>query len=169
MKYFTPELLARFASKDERTASAASATWERAQQKYLKHLRAIKTKLPAKFRSLLERFYLHDASVLSIVGEKSLYVFLEPDEAEPESLLLIYKLAKDPVILHHPILEEPGTPLQWQYDEITIEKQAPSPIFRHDILFTSGRELKIRFHGFDWKTGKKILAPTAEPLVSHAG
>lgn len=131
----------------------------------LKRLQAIKPKL----RSLGERFYLHDASVLSIVGEKSLYILLELDQPEPESLLLIYKLVKNPVILDHPNLQEPGTPLQWQYDEISIEKSGPSPVFRHDILFTGGRELRIRFHAFDWKAGKKILAPAPEPLVSHAG
>jgi len=166
LKYFTPRLLAQFGSSNNRRAAAASRAWEQAHAKYLRHFASVKPTLPLKLRSLLKQYYLHDAAVLSLVSEKSLFICIELDRPEDESLMLIYKLTEEPEIQNHAVLEEPGAPLQWQYDEISIEKKAGSMVFCHDILFTSGRELKIRFHGFDWKKGKTLLATKATPSAS---
>lgn len=64
MKFFTPELLERFASEDERIALAAQDELESRSERYAEHLKAILPKLPPRFRELQQRFYLHDARVL---------------------------------------------------------------------------------------------------------
>jgi hypothetical protein len=64
MKFFTPDLLERFGSEDDRIALAAQEVLEQRSQQYLEHLGAIKAKLPPRFREMQERFYLHDARVV---------------------------------------------------------------------------------------------------------
>jgi hypothetical protein len=64
MKFFTPDLLERFGSEDDRTALAAQEEPEQRSERYLEHLNAIKGKLPPRFREMQERFYLHEARVV---------------------------------------------------------------------------------------------------------
>jgi hypothetical protein len=64
MKFFTLDLLERFGSEDDRVSSAAEQELERRSQEYVLKLRQIMPKLPARFRELLEQFYLHDARVI---------------------------------------------------------------------------------------------------------
>ncbi len=64
MKFFTPDLLARFASEDERVALPAHDELERRSLDYHEHLKGIARKLPARFLEVQERFYLHDARVI---------------------------------------------------------------------------------------------------------
>ena len=66
MRYFTPDLLARFGSEDEVIALAAQEEWEQRAEIYDRGFRAIEGRLPGRFRELCRRFYLHDAVVLGI-------------------------------------------------------------------------------------------------------
>jgi hypothetical protein len=68
MNYFTPSLLERFASEDNRVALAAQEELERRSEQYAEHLRTITGKLPPRFRELQERFYLHDARVAALAS-----------------------------------------------------------------------------------------------------
>jgi hypothetical protein len=64
MKYFTLDLLERFASEDERIASEATSELERQSEAYAAHLKQIAPKLPVRFAEMQENFYLHDAVAL---------------------------------------------------------------------------------------------------------
>jgi hypothetical protein len=64
MKYFTPEMLERFGSDDDRIALAAQDELERRSETYGEHLKGIATKLPPRFLEMQHRFYLHDARVV---------------------------------------------------------------------------------------------------------
>jgi hypothetical protein len=65
MKSFTPDLINRFGSEDDRVALAAQHEFEGGSEGYLRHLHEIEDKLPQRFRELLEQFYLHDSRVIS--------------------------------------------------------------------------------------------------------
>jgi hypothetical protein len=72
MKYFTPELLKRYASKDEAIAEAADAEWERACKAYRKHLHAIQPKLPKPAQDFLQHYNMHDARLITFgVGKEA--------------------------------------------------------------------------------------------------
>lgn len=64
MKFFTPDLLERFRSEDDRVSLAAHDELETRSERYAEHLKAILSKAPPRFRELQERFYLHDARVV---------------------------------------------------------------------------------------------------------
>jgi hypothetical protein len=68
MKFFTPDLIERFGSPDERIALAAQEELEQRAAEYVRTLRQIEKSLPPRFRELLERYYLHDARVLNDGG-----------------------------------------------------------------------------------------------------
>src|SRR5262249_6628669 len=75
MKFFTPDLLERFGSEDDRIALAAQEELEQRSQRYLEHFNAIKGKLPPRCQEMQERFYLHDARV---VGSPFSWFALDP-------------------------------------------------------------------------------------------
>jgi hypothetical protein len=68
MRFFTPDRLSRFGSGDGQLAQAAQEELERRTEEYLRTLQEIESKLPPRFRDLLEQFYLHDARVISQPG-----------------------------------------------------------------------------------------------------
>ena len=65
MKFFTPDLINRFGSQDDRIAVAAHQEFEERSEEYLRQLREIEDRLPQRFRELLDQFYLHDSRVIS--------------------------------------------------------------------------------------------------------
>ena len=65
MKFFTPDLITRFGSEDDRVALAAQHEFEGRLRRISGHLDEIEDKLPQRFRQLLEQFYLHDSWVIS--------------------------------------------------------------------------------------------------------
>ncbi|HYT90200.1 MAG TPA: hypothetical protein VEL76_15940 [Gemmataceae bacterium] len=67
MKFFTPDLLERFGSENDRIALAAQEELEGRSEQYADHLRKIAKKLPPRFLEVQERFYLHDARVVEPV------------------------------------------------------------------------------------------------------
>ena len=64
MKYYTPDLLARFGSEDLKVAKVARQELEKKSDEYVAHLDRIRPKLPRRFAELQERFYLHDARIV---------------------------------------------------------------------------------------------------------
>ena len=65
MKFFTPDLINRFGSEDDRIALAAQQEFEERSEEYLRQLHEIEAKLPQRFLELLDQFYLHDSRVIS--------------------------------------------------------------------------------------------------------
>jgi hypothetical protein len=160
MKYFTPELLARYGSYDEKVADAAHYDWEQLHAAYLRELDSIREKLPKKLQSLLKNFYLHDAKVAGAFSNKKCFLIVLQLDAQPERVVVVrYELAGKPRILRHRRASEDEPPLEWLYDEIHQQKGRPSPVFTHAILFTGGWELQLPFRGLDWDTYRKVMSP----------
>lgn len=65
MNYFTPDLLERFGSEDDRIALAAQEELEQRSERYSHYLHDIQAKLPRRLREMQKRFYLHDARVMA--------------------------------------------------------------------------------------------------------
>ncbi|HEV3262211.1 MAG TPA: hypothetical protein VG013_35490 [Gemmataceae bacterium] len=171
MKYFTPDLLARFGSTDDGIADLANEEWERAHAAYLAHLKEMRPRLPRSVRSLLRHFSLHDARVLMIGYREAGRVFsicMQLDSARQMGVQLIYRLAGEPEFIHHTSLSGEGAPLEWLYDEIEIASEGPYAVMRHSILFTGGREFRLVFHELKWVRYQKMVAPTAGGLEGGA-
>jgi hypothetical protein len=186
MRFFTPELLARFGSDDPQIAQAAQEELEHRSVEYLDLLRGLEPRLPTRFRDLLDRFYLHDARVLdestfietisqhfgrSMWGGlrpesgsslrrgsplQSFWLHLQLDTPPRETLVLQYRFARIEKVEVHEALSEEGPYFEWQYDEVEVVQADAIVEFRHSILFTRGIELRLRYKGFDVATLKPM-------------
>ncbi len=159
MKYFTPELLARYGSPDDQIADAAQAEWEVAAAKYRKHLLSIDGKLPKKLRALQRRYYLHDATVLFVgVADQVLHMTLQLDAPPRDAILLRYRLVSEVQTVTHPGFgHEEGQPLSWQYDELDIVRHGVLPVVEQRILFSNGLEVTIRLQQLSYSTAKSFI------------
>lgn len=152
MKYFTPDLLARFGSTDDAIADAASAEWEGAHKAYRDHLKELGKRFPLGVRSLLRHYHLHDAKVLTMAFDDRPYfsIFLDinnPSDPRKRFVELGYRLVRPPRFVRHQALPNDGTPLRWWlYDEFDVTR-GESLVFSHSILFTGGYELQLAFTG----------------------
>src|SRR4051794_7422698 len=99
MKYFTPQLLAAYGADDGATWSEAEARWEEACERYNVSLEAMKDKLPAGLRLVVEKYYLHDARVRGMGARDGGFVIVLQLDTPPHSLLTLqYDLAEAPRI-----------------------------------------------------------------------
>jgi len=145
MKYFTPELLKRFNSRDDEVADAAHADFERAVTAYKEQLDKIDEKLPDNVRRLLSEFYLQDAKVmLFLVRDDEFSIFLRPEGQRDESLMIRYLVTGKPRFNKNWLTGMPPH-LYWLYDEIGIRQKRRTTVFTHSILFTGNRELQLEF------------------------
>jgi hypothetical protein len=197
MRFYTPDLLARFGSKDDNIADAAHDEIEQRAEEYVQHLDEIEARLPPRFRDLLNQFYLHDARVISHPplmitdlewleralrsgqplgwrafgpGERrmpSYWIPLEVDTPPREILVLQYRCVQIETIEIHESIFEPFEYLGWQHDEVDLVQAGESPEFRHSILFTRGLEVRLRFKDFDFATLKPMEIPTEVTAAGH--
>ena len=135
MKYFTTEVILRTRSEDDDSADAANDEWDRLQDVYLARLKEIGPKLPRSLRSLLKRFYLHDAKVSTIAldGGSTLVLTLQLDGSGNGGLQLTYRLTAPLKIHRHPEIDEGATPLEWLYDQfLTIAHVVKDLLFEYE-------------------------------------
>jgi hypothetical protein len=186
MKFFTPDLLDRFGSEDARIASEAHIDLEERSEAYLRHLRDVEAKLPARLGVLLEQFYLHDSRVIShshlrapelgelqcdeqarpADGPNSLnregrlptfWIILQLDTSPRDTLILQYQSALVREIHHVKKVGDAEYPyLEWLHDEVDLSPSRRGDEFRHSILFSNGLELDVTFNDFDFATLKPI-------------
>jgi hypothetical protein len=161
MRFFTPELLIRFNSSNDRVADRADAAWEKAIRDYRSHLAGLRDLMPPQVKKLSE-LSLHDAEVLASEEDsepsgKPLYRIpfkLSPGgfplamvgvRQESKIVFLIYRLAG--VVRNHqakgswPFSKQR---LHWLYDEIDVAQSAPEN-YLHRVLFSDGTVLEIPF------------------------
>jgi hypothetical protein len=175
MKYMTPELLARFRSRDDASAELVAAEWDQACEQYNAHLEQIRSVLPKAARSLLRHFSLHDAQAVMFGLRRdgsAFSILLELDTPRDEGVQLTYALVEPPVLLKHPALLEQGPPVAWLYDEFEVQPAKGFPTFWHSILFTGGRELRLHFHELKLERYTKVFSPVVRPLTdggTHEG
>jgi hypothetical protein len=172
MKYFTPELYARLQDfRSDEAMDAADAAWEKATQRYRRHLRRIWPELPETLRSLLDNVYLHDADVLSM-GEQgeTFLIVLRLDVPPNELLILKYTLAERAVIRTAAFsTANHAGPMQWMYDEVGLLRGKKAGC-THSILFSNGWEVELRLRGLEVVRAQTVypLPVTAEALPESA-
>jgi hypothetical protein len=158
MKFFTPELFVRLNSDNDDEIDQAEADWEAARKKYQKHFKRIEAKLPRPLVKLCNAVPLHDAvverprhlawtvyenddrgehswTILSVRQPDAAYDLVYLDPVEPSQL---NRLVDSPVFTEENVI--------WLYDEVSYQRG----ICMHEILFSNGVVLTIRFKGFKY-------------------
>jgi hypothetical protein len=163
MKYFTPELLAKYGAHDEKVADAAHVEWEGATEKYQNDFRAIQSQLPKKFRALLQRYYFHDARVCFVgIEDQVFHLTLQLDAPPRETLFLRYRIVSEVKMVSHVMVgHDNSQPLTWLYDEVDIASEGVFPVIEHRILLSNGLELAIQFQELSYSSAKTL------PLIAH--
>jgi hypothetical protein len=192
MRYYTPELLGRFASAEETIALAAQNELEKRSEQYAKHLKSIAKKLPRRFREMEKQFYLHDAKVVwPFLPWFAPIEMLPPPEwmqtvfgktareknGQWPSAMLAVQLDAPPnelVILHYRGVRFEGTTFEpwhrlripsllWLHDEVDLVRTDGQFEFLHSILFDHGVEIRIQFADFDFATLKPMIESDGLP------
>lgn len=155
MKYFKPELLARFRSSDDDVADAAAKEWDDAAAAYQARFKSIQDGLPQSVRRLCAKVTLHDARFLgAAIGKEEpffgLLIQLEGRGEQPgEVLQLNYDTVSGPkggvhVRTHSEVTENSRKGVWILYDE--FDQDAEHPFFTHMLLLSDGREIEVRFN-----------------------
>lgn len=155
MKYFTPELLARFRSSNEAVAEKAADEWELQAERYAKHFTSIRPQLPRGLAQFLDACSLHDATVKigRLKSAKNDFAILATlENPERDTAFLFYQLKGEPKITRHPPSSEVAGPPEWMYDELEIVDGGGilfnlfhHPVYRHSILLSDGIEIQVDF------------------------
>jgi len=173
MKYFTPELLARYRSTDD--ADAAAAEWEANIAAYRERLQAIRSRLPRSVRGLLARYALHDAKILALALGKTqptctLQVRLEGTPAQAGPVVEIkYRIVPGDrggvTFTRHASLSGAPSSLAWiLYNEFDAPVKGES--FVHSLLLSTGLEIAIQFRAMRVEALDEVVV---EPLELNAG
>jgi hypothetical protein len=152
VKYFTPDLIARGQSDDNRVLNEVEALWDERCADYNAYLASIRNALSPGLRHIEGNYYLHDAIVRSMGYREDQFVIVLQLDTPPRSLLTFtYHLIEPPRINPNVLPEEAcsrGDIIEWQYDE--IEKvQDESPTWRQSILLSNGWEIVLHFRDIE--------------------
>jgi hypothetical protein len=146
MKYFTPELLARFRSADDDVADAAAEEWARAQARYERYLKDHREGFPSGVLTLLDGPPLHDAALVVEQFDVGCALALRLGDGLGDLVVISYfrgvgRKEMSPL----PELADKVTPPRVLYDEVrTLPLDARLP-FRHSLLCTGGLMVQIDF------------------------
>jgi hypothetical protein len=172
MQYFTPELVVRLQNLQDR---AALTEWDAAAERYAAALRHVLPQFPGPLRKVASEAILHDAEVLSIFQSgTNLSITLQPELDESHLLVLAYTLVEDPRLDTAAFSEQYRTEYSaWMYDEFSLgepiarlparqrkgaaQQNGRVPVYCHDILFSNGWELFLRFRQFKVTRPRRIL------------
>jgi hypothetical protein len=154
MRYFTPVRWLKLQHvEDEQAFYSAHREWEQALADYRKELKLALPRLPPDLRRFAENECLHDARVLADWrGRSRLTILLHPVPPAARLFLLNYTLVEAPAVVFSALPREYCTEhTTWMYDEIGVEEEESGkgdPVFNHCILFSDGREIRLRFNRF---------------------
>jgi len=168
MKYFRPELLARFRSANDDVASAAAVEWDQATTNYVDAIHTLRPELPLSVCRILDHFTLHDAQVLSIVESRrrpilTMLLRLEGSKKRPgRHLQLIYSLAERVRGFSLKGARQPREEWRIQYDEFDALSLASPKVFSHSMLLAGGAEMRIRFAKLAVGTPRRVIVPVVE-------
>jgi hypothetical protein len=148
MKYFTPELIVRGQSADEKVLNEVEQLWEEAAARYLAYRDTIRPDFPPGLRQMEESYYLHDAVVCGMGQRDRAFVIVLQLDTPPHALLTFtYDLIAEPVINRAALpagLFAAGPIVEWQYDEIERLPGDPAT-WCQSILFSNSWEVQLRF------------------------
>src|SRR5262249_23781502 len=136
MKYFTRQRYIAMQDSDDEAVRRSDEDWEAAVDRYDAYLRSIRPQLPEAVRPLVDGFYLHDASVLSVGQRGDRFVItLRLDVPPNEVLTIVYHLAGPPQMRKErfPRGAEEGAPI-WLYEELDLVGEGAGAHYVHRIL-----------------------------------
>jgi hypothetical protein len=148
MKYFTPDLIARGQTDDNRVLNEVEAIWDERCERYNAYLASIRDELSPGLRHIEDNYYLHDAQVRGMGCRDGMFVVMLQLDTPPHSLLTFtYELVEppriDPQILPESARSQ-GEVVEWQYEEIEKAPGEP-PTWRQSILLSNGWEVVVHF------------------------
>jgi hypothetical protein len=116
------------------------------------------SRLPRRLRSLLRRYYLHDATVTFVgVADRILHLTIQLDAPPKDTIFLRYRLASEVRMEAHLLEGHDGTePLTWLYDELDIVSEGAFPVIEQRILLSNGLELTIHFQDLSYTTARAM-------------
>ncbi len=160
MKYFTPDLLVRFGSKDDAIANAAQEEWDCACDSYGHYFDSIKGKMPSGLRHIEESYQLHDAKVRGLGKQGHSFVIVLQLDSPPQPLVtLTFDLVNEPKINPTDLplqFRSTGSVVEWQYDELELIPGEP-PIWSWSILLSNGWEVKLHFRDVQVQEAQALL------------
>ncbi|MGL4553492.1 MAG: hypothetical protein ACRC33_20185 [Gemmataceae bacterium] len=152
MKYFTPELLARFRSADDDVADAAAEEWARAQARYERYLEDRREDFTPGTRALPGGPSLHDAAIIKMSEERGLgssrSIALRLGDGLGDLLVLLYAQASVKMTSSRaPGPADNVRPPRVLYDEIqvTTRRGAADRRYRHNLLCTGDVLIRVTF------------------------
>ena len=169
MKYFKPELLARYRSSDDRVADAAATEWEEAVAAYQARFKSVRGQFPVGVRRLCSKVSLHDAKMLGAARSerKPLFGILLQLPGSPGQSGEVLELNYHPVVgpnggihirRHASSERNVRRDVRILYDEFDLDEEFS--FFTHSLLLTDGREIEIRFHSLTVRWLGYGFAPT---------
>jgi hypothetical protein len=165
MKYFRPELLARFRSRDDEVAEAAADEWEVASAAYHARLAAVGGQMPPAVAQIRSQHSLHDARLLGTAfgtQEGPLFGLLLRVDGAGEVLELNYSPVPGPEggVSIKPRPDGEGAPSRdvWVlYDEFDFDEG--HDFFTHSLLLSDGREIEVRFENLIVRVLDEVHTP----------
>src|SRR5262249_27839523 len=99
MRFFTPDVIARGQTDDERALNEHEELWEELGERYRAYLATVRHSLPSGLRHILDSYYLHDAKVGGMgVRDGAFVIVLELDTPPWSLLTFTYDLVSGPQI-----------------------------------------------------------------------
>ena len=167
MKYFTPNLHARFCSLQEEGA-AAHAEWEHVLTRYEKRIRKIRSELPSGLQKLCGELHLHDADLVCMLRHAdSCILVLRLEPPSTDVVLLDYALVRDPLIETDVLPGEVRSSRpQFMYDEVDMLRRNGRKEFTHSILFSNGLHVQLRCRDLRVQIAKQLFLATGTLTTS---
>jgi hypothetical protein len=156
MKYFTPELLARFRSPDDHVSDKAHDDWDRAIDRYQRRLKKISRRLPTSVKRFRRQLCLHDAHIITLAQRgKQFFIVAELEPPSRTIVFLTVELIAKPKINHAPSLEPHALDyVTWMYEEFGLGRKKGCTL---EIMLSDGSLMKLQFDAFRFSTGQQIL------------
>ncbi len=162
MRFFTRELFERLHSANEAIVNAAENEWERANERYERHLQDMEPHLPPhvqEFNSLL----LHDAQVQTIARQDDRLILILRKDIPPRNLVILaFQLAGEPEL--EPFAKNPvdwSKTTDFQFDEFDVIRDGEITLYTESIVFGNGWVLHLHF--------RDVRATLAAPVYPLPG
>jgi hypothetical protein len=176
MRYFTRDLIERYASPDDAVAAAADAEWEAVHERYEQHLRAIEPGMPEHIREF-QNLLLQGAVVWSIARrDDQLIIVLRKDIPPRDLVILTYTLAGEPTIDREALPKaQRSSVMDFRYDEFDLVREREWSGYTQSILFGNGWEVSLRFRDVQFTLAAPLypvpgmtLVPAGTSAVPHS-